>query len=92
METTAKSPLTIAAALLADQILERFCVGLDPQLHWFLLNGVALLMSIVLVREALECAQCVVLSFNRCALSAISCWTRIRKALGNSGGRGHSPT
>jgi hypothetical protein len=82
MDTTAKSPLFIAGvALVADQILERFYVGLDPHVHWLLLNGGALLMAIVLVGEALECAQCVVLSLERCALSAIASRFHIRKAL-----------
>jgi hypothetical protein len=82
MDTTAKSPLFIAAvALVADQILERFYVGLDPHVHWLLLNGGALLMAMVLVGEALECTQCVVLSFERSALSAIASRSRISKAL-----------
>jgi hypothetical protein len=87
MGTTAKSPLFVAAvALVADQILERFYVGLDPHLHWLLLNGGALLMAIALVGEALDCTQCVVLSLERCALRAIASRSRIRKALRRSRG------
>jgi hypothetical protein len=85
MNTTAKSPLFIAAvALAADQILVRFYVSLDPHVHWLLLNGGASLMAIVLMGEALECTQSVVLCFERCALSAIASWSRVRNALRRS--------
>ena len=85
MDTTAKSPLSVAAvALAADQILVRFYVNLDPHVHWLLLNGGASLMAIVLIGEALECTQCVVLSLERCARSAIASWSRVRNALRRS--------
>ena len=85
MDMIAKSPLSIAVStIMADQILEKCCVGLDPNVHWLLVNGSALLMAIVLVGEALECTQRVVLSFDRCALSAISSWSRVRKAFRRS--------